>query len=65
MAVGSSGRVVVDLDPHLKRRLHAALLADGRTLKEWFLEKCEQYLADRGQPQLFQEDEPDRFEGDR
>lgn len=53
MPVGESGRVVVDIGPVLKRRLHAALVADGMTLKEWFIAEAERYLADRTQPNLF------------
>ena len=63
MAVGSSGRVVIDLDPQVKRQLHAALVADGLTLKEWFQRKCERYLQERGQPSLFAESTDDG-EGD-
>jgi hypothetical protein len=55
MAVGTSGRIVIDIDPGLKRRLHAALAAEGRSLKEWFLDRCARYLAERGQRELFDE----------
>ncbi len=53
MAVGPSGRVVVDIDPEIKRRLHSALAAEGRTLKEWFVDMCEAYLESRSQGLLF------------
>lgn len=58
MAVGTSGRVVIDIDPSLKRRLHAGLMAEGKSLKEWFLERCAEYLAERGQPRLFDDRSP-------
>ena len=44
MARGQSGRLVVDVGPAFKRRLHAQLAAEGRTMKEWFLEQAERYL---------------------
>jgi len=53
MAIGTSGRVVIDLDPALKRRLHAALRQEGRSLRNWFIERCCQYLQERSQPRLF------------
>jgi len=58
MAVGASGRIVIDIDPGLKRRLHAALMEEGKSLKDWFLERCSDYMAERGQPRLFEERAP-------
>lgn len=52
MARGPSGRIVIELDPALKRELHSALVADGQTLKDWFRERVAVYLADRIQPSL-------------
>lgn len=45
MAVGKSGRVVVDLDPDLKRRLHASLSASGMSMKEWFVLAAERAVG--------------------
>jgi|GEM_PF-2330929 len=53
MPVGRSGRIVVELDPALKRRLHARLRDEGRDFKGWLLERIEEYL------------EPSRDRGDR
>jgi hypothetical protein len=50
MARGPSGRVVVEVDPHLKRELHAALAADGITLKDWFLTRVRSFVIDRQEP---------------
>lgn len=47
MAVGKSGRVVVDLDPDLKRRLHASLSASGMSMKEWFVLAAERAVGGR------------------
>lgn len=41
MAVGNSGRVVIDIDAELKKELHAAVKKQGLSLKEWFIEKIE------------------------
>jgi hypothetical protein len=49
MPVGRSGRVVVEIDPDLKKELYAALDRDGVTLKQWFLDNANEYLRDRGQ----------------
>ena len=52
MPRGSSGRVVIEMDPQLKRELHSALVADGRTLKDWFIAQAEAFLEERRQPSL-------------
>lgn len=52
MARGPSGRLVIEVDPTLKRDLHAALAADGLTLKDWFLRRTAAYIAERQQPSL-------------
>jgi len=52
MAKGPSGRVVVELDPALKRELHAALAAQGWCLKDWFIKQAREYVAERQQPPL-------------
>lgn len=40
-----SGRVVADIDPSLKRDLHAALARTGRTLKDWIIENAKAEVA--------------------
>ena len=45
MSRGPSGRIVVELDPALKKRLHAALTLDGITLKDWFRQQAAAYLT--------------------
>jgi len=52
MARGQSGRVVLEIDPVLKRRLHARLASDGLTLKDWFLERVDRYLHQPTQESL-------------
>jgi hypothetical protein len=46
MPIGASSRVVIVIDDvELKRRLHAVLAAEGKTLKDWFLEQAKLYLS--------------------
>jgi hypothetical protein len=52
MAVGRSGRIVIEIDPEQKQELYAALEEDGSSLKQWFLERVDEYLHDRGQLSL-------------
>lgn len=52
MAKGASGRIVLEIDPQLKRQLYHALALEDSTLKDWFLENVSEFLADREQPRL-------------
>jgi predicted HicB family RNase H-like nuclease len=45
MAKSDSGRVVIEVDPSLKRRLHSALAMEGVSLKQWFIDVAEKYLT--------------------
>jgi len=49
MAVGPSGRIVIEVDPELKRELYSCLSSDQLSLRQWFLDSARQYLAMRGQ----------------
>lgn len=44
MSVGASGRIVIEVEPELKRQLYEALDREGLTLKEWFLRNAKQFL---------------------
>jgi len=44
---GNSGRIVIEVDPDLKRRLYSALAMKNLTLKQWFIELAERQLAAR------------------
>jgi len=37
MAIGTSGRIVLEIDPDLKRKLYASLALEQMTLKDWFI----------------------------
>ncbi|MDP1590364.1 MAG: DNA (cytosine-5-)-methyltransferase, partial [Prosthecobacter sp.] len=44
---GTSGRIVIDIEPDLKRRLYSTLSLNGSTLKEWFLKSAEQLCEEQ------------------
>lgn len=44
MARGPSGKLVIEVDPALKRALHARLAAENKTMKEWLIERAKEYL---------------------
>jgi hypothetical protein len=48
MAKGPSGRIVIEVDPDLKQRLHARLALQGSTLKDWFVECARDFVGDFG-----------------
>ena len=52
MSRGPSGRLVIEVDPILKRALHSALAAEGLTLKGWFLQRVVTYITEHHQPLL-------------
>jgi DNA (cytosine-5)-methyltransferase 1 len=49
---GNSGRVVIDIEPDLKRRLYAALSLSGSTLKDWFRKSASAYCEEQKHPYL-------------
>ena len=62
MAQGSSGRVVIDLEPEFKQLLHETLKSKGVRLKHWFLEQAETLCAEHRQPPLaLAAEEPARY----
>lgn len=52
MSIGSSGRIVIEVEPDVKRHLYSVLARDGLTLKDWFLREVEIYVNDAQQMQL-------------
>lgn len=47
MVYGSSGRMVFEIDPALKREFYSRLAKDGSTAKDWLLERIESYISAR------------------
>ncbi len=52
MSIGSSGRVVLEIEPGLKKELYSSLALDGINMKQWFLMKADEYLSNRDQLSL-------------
>ncbi len=52
MSIGSSGRIVIEVEPEIKRQLYAVLAREGLTLKDWFLSKTKYYLMEEAQLSL-------------
>ena len=52
MSIGTSGRIVIEVDPELKQELHTTLRSEGTNLKSWFLEQADLFLAEKGQLRL-------------
>lgn len=47
---GESGRIVVDVEPELKRRIYSALSLSGGTLKDWFIKVAEELCEENRKP---------------
>ena len=54
MAKGLSGRVVIEVEPELKRELYGELARRGLTLKAWFIGQATHFLDTSHQPSLFE-----------
>ena len=54
MARGESGRIVIEVEPEVKRRLYSALALSGSTLKNWFIKSAATFCSDAAQPSLFE-----------
>ncbi|SGY93122.1 hypothetical protein [Moritella viscosa] len=44
MAKGDSGRIVLEVDPTLKKQLYSILALEQKTLKDWFIQQAEQHI---------------------
>lgn len=53
MARGTSGRIVIEVDPKVKKDLYKALAEKEMTLKDWFLQQTEEYLKSKDQLKIF------------
>lgn len=52
MAKGSSGRIVIDIDPELKSQIYTVLTANNMTMKDWFLTQTKLLCEEHQQPSL-------------
>jgi hypothetical protein len=58
MSIGSSGRIVIEVDTDLKKMLYSNLERENLTLKEWFIRNATSYLKQVEQPSLFEPELP-------
>ena len=58
MSRGAGPRMVVELDPALKRSLYAELAHEGLTFKDWVTREAQRYVSERRQPLLFVAEPP-------
>ena len=54
MAVGKSGRIVLEIEPELKHRLYSTLTLENKTLKEWFILAANDHIRSYEQPNIFE-----------
>lgn len=54
VARGNSGRIVLEIEPSIKKELYDAIDKDGLTLRKWFLIEANRYLQERLQLRLFE-----------
>lgn len=47
MARGESGRIVLEVDPELKRALYFVLAHEQQTLKDWFVNKASKHIEEK------------------
>jgi hypothetical protein len=53
MSRGESGRIVIEVDAELKRRLYSVLALSNSTLKDWFIQSATRYCDTSIQHDLF------------
>lgn len=62
MARGKSGRIVIEVDPELKKELYLELEKRGLTLKDWFIRQAEGYIKEQNQlPTFWTNEEGEKY----
>jgi len=49
MSIGPSGRIVIEIDPEIKRELYHVLKKEDLKLKHWFLDQVSSLIKDKRQ----------------
>jgi hypothetical protein len=52
MSKGKSGRIVIEVNPTLKRQLYSALAIENQTLKDWFISSADRFLKNTTAPEV-------------
>ncbi len=47
MAKGESGRIVLEVEPELKKALYSILAMEQQTLKDWFVDKAQKHIIEK------------------
>tara|TARA_B100001059_G_scaffold231187_2_gene266584 strand:- start:10922 stop:11143 length:222 start_codon:yes stop_codon:yes gene_type:complete len=47
MAKGESGRIVLEVEPELKKALYSILAMEQQTLKDWFVDKAQRHIKEK------------------
>lgn len=47
MAKSDSGRIVLEIDPGLKKALYSVLAHEQQTLKDWFMNKANEHIEEK------------------
>ncbi|EFI0623279.1 hypothetical protein V6253_04455 [Escherichia coli] len=47
MAKGESGRIVLEVEPELKKALYSVLAMEQKTLKDWFVDKAQEHIYEK------------------
>lgn len=47
MAKGESGRIVLEVEPELKKALYSILAMEQQTLKDWFIDKAQKHIKEK------------------
>ncbi|MDM5135043.1 hypothetical protein [Aeromonas salmonicida] len=47
MAKGESGRIVLEIEPELKKALYSILAMEQKTLKDWFVDKAQIHICEK------------------
>lgn len=47
MAKSESGRIVLEIEPELKKSLYSILAMEQKTLKEWFVDKAQKHICEK------------------
>lgn len=65
MSIGSSGRIVLEIEPELKKELYSTLALDSMHMKQWFLKQVSIYLECRDQLPLELNNDEQQMAGGR
>jgi hypothetical protein len=52
VSIGKSGRIVIEIEPVFKQELYKVLGKEGKSLKSWFIENAQNFLAEKEQSSL-------------